>query len=83
MQSLNGKKSNLILDICKSTKASVYLSGDNGRDYLVGEDFQDSGIIIQYQNYKIKDYKQLGDGFTPALGIVDLLFNSDFPIEYI
>lgn len=80
---LSGKKSDLILDICKSTKASIYLSGDNGKDYLFEEDFLNSGIKIQYQNYKIKDYKQLSDGFVPALGIVDLLFNSDFPIAHI
>jgi len=83
IQGLNGKKSDLILDICKSTNARVYLSGDNGRDYLVEEDFQGSGITIQYQNYMIKPYKQIGDGFTPALGIVDLLFNSNFPIAHI
>jgi len=83
MQGLSGMKSDLILNICKLKKASVYLSGDNGKNYLVEKDFMANGISIQYQNYKINEYKQLGKEFMPALGIVDLLFNSELPNLYI
>ena len=80
---LNGKKSDLIQNICHLTKADKYLSGDLGSQYLVEDDFKNSGILIEYQNYKVKEYKQLAEGFFPALGIIDLLFNCDSPHLYI
>jgi hypothetical protein len=70
-----GKKSELIVSICKELKASTYLSGQNGINYLNVSDFNDAGIEIEFQNYLHPVYPQLHSGFLPNMSVIDLLFN--------
>lgn len=70
-----GKKSELIVSICKELKANTYLSGQNGRDYLNISDFNDAGIEIVFQKYLHPIYPQLHGGFLPNMSVLDLLFN--------
>jgi len=70
-----GHKSELVLSICKSLGASVYLSGSQGRGYLDERAFHDSGISLQYQDYNHPEYRQAWPGFESHMGILDLLFN--------
>jgi hypothetical protein len=70
-----GKKSELIVSICKELEANTYLSGQNGRDYLNISDFNDAGIEIAFQNYLHPIYPQLYSGFLPNMSVIDLLFN--------
>lgn len=69
------KGSDLILQICLLKKASVYLCGASGRDYLKENDFLQQGIRIEWLEYKLPEYSQLGGGFTPDMSTLDLLFN--------
>lgn len=69
------KGSELILQICLLKKASVYLCGASGRDYLKENDFLQQGIRIEWLEYKLPEYSQLGGGFTPDMSTLDLLFN--------
>lgn len=71
----HSKKSNLVLDICKYYKASVYLSGINGKNYLETGDFINKNIEVLYQSYKHPIYSQNDSNFTPYLSILDLLFH--------
>lgn len=43
-----GEKSDLVLNICKELKATVYISGPFGRDYLNSDHFADAGIEIWF-----------------------------------
>lgn len=70
-----GHKSELVLSICKSLGASVYLSGSQGKCYLDERAFHDSGIGLKYQDYNHPTYRQTWPGFESHMGLLDLLFN--------
>jgi len=72
---IEGKKSDLILNICRVLGADTYLSGSQGRSYIDEQSFLDAGICLQYQDYHHPTYKQLWPGFIAHLCILDLLFN--------
>jgi len=74
--SVDSKKSDLILDLCKSFNANMYISGAQGKDYLVEDDFISNSIEIEYQDYKHPVYSQLYGGFISHLGIIDYWMNS-------
>ncbi len=64
-----------LIEICKKLKATIYLSGVSGRDYVDEARFKEEGIELKYQNYKPLNYKQRFLPFIPNLSVVDLLFN--------
>lgn len=69
------KGSELILQICLLNKSDAYLCGSSGAEYLKTEEFLRQGVQIEWLNYKSPVYKQLGEGFTPDMSTLDLLFN--------
>ena len=71
---IQSRKSELILDLCKSQKARQYLSGMNGRDYLKLDSFDKEKIEVLFQAYEHPKYAQKERTFTPFLCILDLLF---------
>ena len=70
-----GKKDKLVLDICKSLDADIYISGTLGKDYLDLNEFKKEGIYVYFQDYKHPSYSQLWGDFIPYLSVIDLLFN--------
>jgi len=70
-----GKKSELLLDICRKTGATVYLSGPSGRGYLEEKLFVDAGIGVEYHEFRHPEYAQLFSPFVPGMAAVDLLLN--------
>lgn len=76
---VEGKKSDLILNLCRAVKATTYLSGSQGKDYLDLEKFAASNVEVLFQEYVPIPYRQQSDEFVPALGVVDLLFNEPNP----
>lgn len=72
---LEGKKSDLVLDMCRKLSADLYIFGKLGKDYVKEEDFSAEGIKIYFQNYNHHVYPQLYGNFVSHLSIVDLLFN--------
>ena len=72
---LVGKKSDLIIDMCKKLGATNFIFGSQGRDYVDYNLFQDTQIEISFQNYVHPEYPQLHNNFEPYMSIVDLLFN--------
>ena len=72
-----GKKSHLLLDICKKLNATEYFSSIGAKDYLESDKniFFDIGINIRYHDYVHPIYSQRGKKFLPHLSIIDLLFN--------
>ena len=73
---VEGSKGDLILNLCRATGATTYISGPFGRDYLRHGDFDANGIEILYHEYNHPTYAQVYPGFEPFMSVVDLLFNS-------
>jgi len=72
---VEGRKDELVLNLCKAVGADVYLSGPLGKDYLQEKIFQEASIKVAYHNYIHPVYPQAYPGFEPYMSIVDLLFN--------
>ncbi len=74
---VNGKESELILNICKTIKADIYLSGQGAKSYLDINSFVAAGIKVEFQKYNNPSYTQCfaKTDFDPDLSILDLLFN--------
>jgi hypothetical protein len=72
---LEGRKSDLILEMCSRLDATTYVFGALGRDYARPEDFTRKNIGIVFQDYQHPTYPQQYDGFVSHLSIADLLFN--------
>lgn len=72
---VEGRKAELVVNLCKAAGATVYLSGPLGRDYLDAATFEAAGIILQFHDYTHPMYSQMHRGFVPYMSVVDLLFN--------
>ena len=74
---LEGKATELLVNICKKFNADTYLSGPGGKLYMETDKFVKAGINVKYQDFKHPVYLQLfpQNNFLPNLSIVDLLFN--------
>ena len=76
---VSGLKSDLILDICKKTKAESYIAGPSGRDYLNLSDFKKENIKVFYNDFVHPVYEQRkGDVFISHLSSIDLFMNVGF-----
>jgi hypothetical protein len=72
-----GKKTDLVVDLCKDLGASTFLSGDGAATYLDVAAFERAGIELRWQRFRHAQYLQQFPelGFVPRLAAVDLLFN--------
>ena len=76
---VKGTSSEKLLNICKEVKATKYVSGSGGKNYLDEKIFQKNHIDIEYQKYTPISYSQLNSkSFIPNLSILDLLFNMGY-----
>lgn len=69
-------KTELVLEILKSLGATHYLSGDGAREYLQEKTFKSSGMELEFQGFRAREYPQAFDGWVPNLSAIDLLFNT-------
>jgi hypothetical protein len=51
-----GSKTELLVNICKELKATTYLSGPSGRDYLDMEFFDNAGIKVVFFEPDVNNY---------------------------
>lgn len=72
---VEGKGSDLILNICKKLDTNIYISGISGKDYLKPDDFKKENINIEFQIFNHPIYKQLYEPFIPCMSAIDLLCN--------
>jgi hypothetical protein len=72
---VEGRKDELVLNLCRSVGANVYLSGPLGRNYLREELFQEAGVNVVYHDYHHPTYPQVFPGFEASMCALDLLFN--------
>ena len=69
-----GKRSALLLDVCRSLGATKYLSGVSGRSYLDSSVFVQAGIGVLFQEFHHPIYHQRHQPFIPCMSALDLLF---------
>ena len=73
---LEGERSQRLLNICRQAGAGVYLSGPAARDYLDESIFAQAGIQVDWMDYSgYPLYRQLHGDFQHGVSILDLLFN--------
>lgn len=74
---VQGKRSELLVDILKELGGSFYLSPQGSAEYLQEDHafFEQGGISIAFQHYVHPEYRQVYKPFVPFASILDLLFN--------
>jgi hypothetical protein len=73
---VKGTGTERLVNVCKAAGADTYLSGAGGRQYVVEQLFERSGIKLEYDDYKLVPYPQrFSTSFIPNLSILDALFN--------
>ena len=72
---VDGKTERLV-GLCKSTRATHYVSGPSARDYMDERLFEQEGIAVSYIDYAgYPEYAQLHGAFEHGVTILDLIFN--------
>jgi hypothetical protein len=70
-------RSERLLEICRQTGASTYLSGPSARGYLDEAMFAAAGIKVEWMDYGgYHEYQQLHPPFEHGVTVLDLLFNT-------
>ena len=71
-----GKRSLLLLNLCRAVGARQYVSPPGSRAYIEEDDaFNGSGLSLSYHQYEHPVYRQLHGDFIPYLSTLDLLMN--------
>lgn len=70
------QKNDLMLELSKSCKGDIYLSGNGARKYNDVFRFNQSGVDVQYLTFTPFFYQQFHlKDFVPGLSVLDMLFN--------
>ena len=76
---LEGKRTNLLLDICKMFGANRYVSSIGAKNYMEADGaksiFEKAGIMVDFLQVNLPKYPQLFGEFIPELSVVDLILN--------
>lgn len=74
---IEGTQTERLINVCKAAGATVYLSGQGGRQYMELPLFEAAGIEVRFQEFAAPTYPQqfMQHGFMPNLAVVDALFN--------
>jgi WbqC-like protein family len=74
---VEGVRTERLVNICRATGATVYVSGPRARAYLEEERFHEAGIAVEYMDYSsYREYPQLYPPFDHAVTILDLIFST-------
>jgi hypothetical protein len=73
--SIEGASSQRVLDVVKALGGSCYITGHGARNYLDHQLFEQSGVSVQYMQYRCISYQQLYGDFTPYVTALDLVAN--------
>lgn len=73
---VEGRSTELLVQIVKSVNGTTYLSGFGGENYQEEELFAEDGIALKCYDFEHPDYSQLWGEFIPNLSIIDFLFNT-------
>ena len=69
-------KSERLVDLCKQTNATEYISGLAAKSYIKEDIFKAAKINLSWMDYSAyQEYNQLYPPFIHAVSIIDLIFN--------
>jgi len=71
----NGKKTDLLIEMCEALEADTYLSGNGARSYVEEEKFKTKSLNHIFSDFHHPVYVQKFKPFIPNLSVIDLLFN--------
>jgi hypothetical protein len=74
---LSNEPNQRLIEICQKLKATQYIAGKGGKNYVNPEQWQDAGIAVIWQDFNVERvvYPQMGDHFITGLSVIDSLFN--------
>lgn len=73
---LSQGKTQRLVDLCRQTGATEYVSGPSAKGYIEEELFNSAGIKLTWIDYfGYANYRQLYPPFEHAVSIIDLIFN--------
>lgn len=74
---VNGRRTELLANICESVAATQYISPLGSAEYLLAEQnvLSQRGVDIFFQNYEHPVYPQVFAPFEPFASVIDLIFN--------
>ena len=72
---IHGRKTELLVDICKKTKCNTYLSGQGAKNYFNPIVFEKNNLNHKFNIFQHPKYTQLGGDFVEGIAIIDLIFN--------
>lgn len=76
LESAHGKNVDLLISICQSVGADIYLSPAGSKTYLTSnQSFKKKRILLKYHQYEHPTHPQLYGDFISHLSVVDVLFN--------
>lgn len=73
---IDGRKTDLLIDICEAVGATEYLSALASKEYMEDAKFADRSIALRYHNYVHPEYPQQCTPFLPYMSALDLLLNA-------
>ena len=69
-------KTDRLVNLCKQSLASTYISGPSAKTYIETRLFDEAGIELEWMDYSnYKQYHQLFPPFEHSVSIIDLIFN--------
>lgn len=76
---VEGKATDLLVELVKSTGCHAYLCGDGSTEYQRDALFGEHGLELVYQNYVARPYGN-PDEFIPGLSVIDYLMVEGRPL---
>ena len=70
-----GAKTDRLIELCRKTGATCYLSGPTAKGYIDERSFLDAGIALEYKTYVYPAYPQPGGAFMGSVSVLDLIAN--------
>ncbi len=66
------------LNICKEfMEVNEYINPSGGMEFFQKHKYENAGIVLKFQKFRLTDYSQKRESFEPGLSIVDvMMFNS-------
>ncbi len=76
---VEGRRTHLLLELCKSLGIGRYLSSIGAREYMEKDGakqlFEREGMTVEFMQFDMPSHPQLFGDFVPGLSVVDCLFN--------
>ena len=72
---IGGVSTQRVLNIVRELQGTQYITGHGARNYLDHPLFEQSGIAVQYMQYRCIPYPQMQGNFTPYVTALDLIAN--------